>query len=163
MEDKVKKKGIVIPYNVVDNEHSLANVIPMECVICGMKASCFQDAVEQIVHRLYDGGYVKSYKDCVNAIMERERRMSTSLEEGVDFPHARTAAAIRLVSSIALCDFSDLNQRHIIVLTVAPLEVDCPYMQYIGYMASRLYALDNRERLLRISSSEELRAWLLER
>ncbi|MBQ7649937.1 MAG: PTS sugar transporter subunit IIA [Victivallales bacterium] len=161
MGDKSKTKGIVIPYNVDGSEHSLENVIPEECVVCGLKASGLPEAIGQLVRRLHDGGHVSSYEDCLEAIMERERMMSTTLEEGVDFPHARTSAARHLVSSIALCDFSGCDHRHIIVLTVAPPDVECPYMQYVGYMASRLYALENRERLLRISSREELREWIL--
>ena len=163
MEESFKTKGVVIPYNVDASEHSLENVIPKECVVCDLKAVSMQDAVEQLVQRLYDGGHVSSFVDCVDAIMARERLMPTALEDGIDFPHARTSAARHLVSSIALCEFNGLKQRHILVLTIAPDKGDCPYMQYIGYMASRLYVLKDREPLLCISTDAELRRWFLER
>ena len=159
----MKTKGVVIPYNVDAVEHSLEIVIPEECVVCDLKAASLREAVGQLVHRLHDSGHVSSFDDCMEAVMARERMMPTTLEDGIDFPHARTSAAKHLVSSIALCEFNGVAQRHIIVLTFAPEKEDCPYMQYIRYMASRLYALKDREQLLRISTNVALRAWFLDR
>jgi len=162
MGKRIEGKIRVIPYNGVDREYTLDNVIPSKCVVCGMRAVDLQDAVSQLVRIMRDEGCVSSHKECVDAIMRREQAMPTMLEYGIHFPHARTSAAMRLASAVALCNFTGVNGRHFIVLTVAPEDAECPYMQYIGYMASRLYALDDKEQMLGFASDEELRNWLLE-
>ena len=163
MEGPIDKSGRVIPYDGVVDEHSLESVIPEGCVICGLVAEGLDGAIEQLLHRLFDSGYLRSFDECLVAVMERERKMSTKLGEGIYFPHARCGAVKQLVSSAALCKFSGDAELQVVVLTVAPEDGECPYMQYIGHIASRLYALKDKEQLRRFHSNVEFRKWLVER
>lgn len=77
----------------------------------------------------------------LQAILEREKLMSTGLERGVAVPHAKTSAVSGLVLSLAISregiDFesADGNPSHLFFLLLAPVAAAAPNIQALAQIA----------------------------
>lgn len=162
MDDRNDLCSCVIPYVGVSQGHVVSQVIPENCVVTDMQAEGLEGAIRQFVELLCSYGHVDSSETCEDDIIAREKLMSTELAENVHLPHARTGAARRMVSAIGVCRFAGDDDRHLVVLTVAPKEKECPYMQYLAHMASVLSLIRNRWNLLSEMSAAALRKLFLE-
>ena len=76
-----------------------------------------------------------------NDVMSREAAMSTTLEDGIACPHARTIAVKRLLFAVGVkpdgVDFNAANGElsRFIVLVLSPEEAIGPYMEFIARLA----------------------------
>lgn len=96
----------------------------------------------------------------VRAIQDRERRVSTGLDDGVAFPHARLSQLSRTVAVFARSetgvDFDSLDGKptHFFLLLVAPADAPGAYLKTLA-RASRLFSdAEFRGRLLRANEDQ---------
>ncbi len=151
----------VIPF-FSDSEYTLGQILPEECVLTDLQSQDYEDALAEMVLHLHRLGYVRDWKACVEDIRCRERMASTILENGLAFPHAHSAQAMRLISAIGLCHRGESQSRDVvIVLTLCPKEVIFPYIQYVGHVASVLMSLPKLQPLHDVKDVKALRGVLL--
>lgn len=155
----------VVPYTGKD-EAALSSIIPENCVIVDLQATSYRGALEELIRHLFRCGYVTSFEECLNDIMQRENLETTVMDGGIAMPHARSNSVEKMVSVIALCPGSKIvdngNSEPItlIVLTVTPKNRNSPYMQYISHVASMLCNTEKKT-FLALTDPVKLRKFFL--
>ena len=95
-------------------------------------------------------------------LLDRERDMSTGLQEGVAFPHARTPAVEHLACAAGISpegvEFGSLDgaPARIFIATLIPESSPEPYLRLMADFSQYLSSEDNRRKLLECSRDHEL-------
>ena len=115
-----------------------------------------------------DGKIPKNDRDLtVRALLEREEKMSTGMQDGVAIPHGKTARAEGLTTALALktsgVDFDSLDGEpsRIFVMTVAPDGEGGTHIKFLAEVSKLLGRAEVREELLAADTPEAMRAVLL--
>jgi Kef-type K+ transport system membrane component KefB/mannitol/fructose-specific phosphotransferase system IIA component (Ntr-type) len=146
-------------------EVSLRGYLQLETLCPRLKADTREGVIRELLDRIAETGELTDPAAAFDAILERERSLSTGLEHGIAIPHARTAAVSRLVCAVGLkpegVDFTSIDGHptHIIVLTLSPLAASVPYLQFIS-MVSKVLNDQGRAALSACDSPEEMYAVL---
>jgi len=82
-------------------------------VVLGLKSTTSSPVIEEMVDTLVAAGQIKDRAVALQAILERERKMSTGMQNGIAIPHGKTSAVDTLVSLVGLkpegLDFESLD------------------------------------------------------
>ncbi len=111
-----------------------------------MSPSGKDDAIAFLVDRMAELGLVRDRAQALDDVLQRERVMSTGMQDGIAIPHARSNSVDRLVCAVGLCrdgiDFAALDGQpsRIVLLTLAPRGGAAPHMQFIASIANALNA-----------------------
>ncbi len=102
----------------------------------------------------------------LQALREREAKMSTGMQFGVAIPHAKTDCVEGLVTAVALSpdgvDFEALDGQpsHIFVATLSSPQDAGTHIRFLAEISRHLASRAVRERLLQARSAEEIVAAL---
>jgi len=100
-----------------------------------------QGVIEKLVDLAVTSGKLTDRDAVLQAILDREKLMSTGLEHGVAVPHAKTSAVSGLVLALAISregiDFqsADGNLSHLFFLLLAPVAAAAPNIQALAQIA----------------------------
>jgi len=95
-------------------------------------------------------------------LLERERIMSTGMQDGIALPHTKTDAVDRLVCGVGLhpegVDFHSLDQKpsRIFVMVLAPKDNPGAYLQFMASVSRVLSDKARRARILGAKSNRDL-------
>jgi Na+:H+ antiporter len=144
----------------------LADYVSAETLCADLSARTKEDAIDELLGLLHQHGRLADLEVTRQAVLERERQMSTGMEEGVAIPHGRTDAVTQLVCAVGVSreglEFgsADGKPTHIIVLALTPTAGTDPYLQFAAAIVNALDA-EGRRKVLRAQSPEQLREALL--
>ncbi|GAI91800.1 unnamed protein product, partial [marine sediment metagenome] len=102
------------------------------------------------------------YNDTLLMLLDRERDISTGMQDGIAFPHARTDIVHRLITVVGVqkegIDFNSFDGQpaHIFIATLIPAEKPEPYLKLMAVLSRFLSVEENRERMIACSSNREL-------
>jgi PTS system nitrogen regulatory IIA component len=124
------------------------------------------DTKEGIIAEMIDGmcaaGKLKDRDGALNAVLDRERSMSTGMQNGIALPHGKTKSVDRMVVGFGTkrkgMDFASLDglPARIFVMTISPLGQTQTYVRYLAEMSRRLSDASVRDRILNTSSPAEI-------
>lgn len=132
------------------------------CVCLHLKSDAKKGIIEEMVDLLATAGKIKDRDAALNAVLDRERKMSTGMQFGVAIPHGKTNSVEDLVAVFAMkkegVDFASLDGKPstIFVMTISPSSQTGPHMQYLTEISKMLNNPSNREQLLAAGSEEEV-------
>jgi PTS system nitrogen regulatory IIA component len=121
-----------------------------------------EDIIEEMIDMLVDSGAVKDRSATLEAVLERERKMSTGMQFGVAIPHGKTSTIDDLAVAFALkkegVDFGSLDGQpsNIFIMTVSSTNRTGPHIQYLSEISKLLNSPLIRQRLLNAASVEEI-------
>jgi len=139
-----------------------------------LKANAKRQAIEQLVDLVMEknGNNPKDRDAILEAIFQREESMPTGLDRGIAVPHGRTGVIHEIEGAVAIVDNSgnengtladyetiDHSAVQIIVLTLAPLEGQNPYLQLMSGITSKLHCNDGHAKLPLCKTVEEMRSF----
>jgi len=121
-------------------------------------------AIELGLDRLVQSGRVPAARRdaCHAAIVEREKSMSTGMENGIAIPHAAVDGLDELATGLAVfrqgVPFQSIDGKpaRIVVLILIPKERRLAYLRVLADAARLLAREDVRERLLAAKSSQDV-------
>lgn len=125
-----------------------------------------RDTLVTLAGALGETGAVPKPDDFLEAVLERERVMSTGIGDGVAIPHVRTAAVTRPAVAVGVSregiDFDTLDNRpvHVVVLFGMPPNSQGEYLKLLAKVMTQVKEPDFLERVLSCTSREELDAVL---
>ncbi|MDR2865409.1 MAG: PTS sugar transporter subunit IIA [Spirochaetaceae bacterium] len=121
---------------------------------------------ESIINELLDlliaAGKIQDKDAAYNAVMERERKMSTGMKHGIAIPHGKTGTIDDLVACIGLADnpidFDSLDGEacRIFIMTLSPLEKTGPHLQFLAEISLLFKSAEKRAEILKAASPEEV-------
>ena len=137
-------------------------ILSKDTMIMRLKSADKEGAIEELIDVLVTAGKVKDRKAALKAVMEREKKMSTGLQNGIAIPHGKTDAIDALVASIGISPpgipFESLDGQpaKIILLTVSPASRTGPHIQFLADISRVLHNDQTRQRVLEAKSEDEV-------
>uniref|UniRef100_UPI00356501EE PTS sugar transporter subunit IIA n=1 Tax=Pontiella sp. TaxID=2837462 RepID=UPI00356501EE len=98
----------------------------------------------------------------LEAVMEREGKMSTGMQNGVAIPHGKTDSIKRLVAAVGLnkagVDFNSMDGEPatIFIMTLSPTKRAGPHIQFLAEVSRLISQPAEREKLLEAKTHGEI-------
>ncbi len=140
--------------------------LPIECVHLSMEARTKEEVITELVNSLAIAGRITDTQEVLDAVLEREKTMSTGMQHGVAIPHGRSDAVVQLSVALGLLpkgvDFDSLDGKptQVVFLEVSPKENPGPHLQVLAGITAIAGNDEARERMLHIRSRRELLAFM---
>ncbi len=137
------------------------------CVITSLQSKTKPEIIKELVDLLADKGLVKDKETALTDVMERESIVSTCFQDGIAFPHGRTAGVANMVAAIGLLpeggnfDAQDGKPTKLFVLMLCPKDDPEPLLQIMARLGVILSAPGMVDNLLTADSPEAVRDLLI--
>ena len=141
---------------------NLKKVLTPESVWVDLKADTKQGIIEEMVDRIVAASHIGDRAAVLAAILEREEKMSTGMQNGVAIPHGKTDAVDSLTVGIGIhkegvaFDSMDGSPSQIFIMTVSPTKRAGPHIQFLAEISRLISPPEERERLLAAQSNSEI-------
>ena len=141
---------------------ALYELLDASSIVTELEAETKDAAIEELVDALDRAGRVSDASAVLDAVFERERAMSTGLEEGIAVPHAKTAAVSTLTAALGIkregLDFesADGKPTRIVFLLIAELNNPGPHVRALAKLARLLSDPQVRSALINAKTAEEM-------
>ena len=118
--------------------------------------------IEEMVDILDAAGRIENRDMVLNAVMERERVMSTGMGDGVAIPHAKTDGVTELVAAFGVTkqdiDFQSIDEKpvRIIFLLAGPTGLTGPHLKALSRISRLMHRKEFRDKLAGVRSTEEV-------
>lgn len=118
--------------------------------------------IEEMVDILHNAGCVDDPDLVLNAVLDRERVMSTGMGDGIAIPHAKTDGVKELVAAFGITrqniDFQSIDGKpvRIIFLLVGPTDQTGPHLKALSRISRLMHRREFRDQLASARSSEEV-------
>jgi len=142
----------------------LLQVLVPEAVDVALKGENKKGIIREMVNLLVRSGQLEesNRKMALKDIFDREGVMSTGMQEGIAYPHAKTAAVDRLICAVGLkkdgLDFDSLDKKpsKIFIMTLSPKDAAQSQLQFMAEMSKFLGKKEERSRIFSFKTSEGL-------
>ena len=127
-----------------------------------LKANSKEGIIGEMIDRLVAAGRIKEREQVLRAVLEREDKMSTGMQNGVAIPHGKTDAVKSLVAAVGLqkegvnFDSMDGSPCTIFIMTVSPTKRTGPHMQFLAEVSRLISQPAEREKLLACRTHAEI-------
>lgn len=141
---------------------NLKKILGEDVIRIGLKGETKQEIIEELLDILVTAGRVSDRREALKALMDRENKMSTALQNGLALPHAKTDVVDRLVGSMGIkpegVDFQSIDGQptRIFILTMSPLNRAGPHIQFLAEIGRLVGDPAMRERMLHAASAGEI-------
>ena len=120
------------------------------------------DVLRELVQILKDAEKIDDFDNVLNAVQEREDKMSTGLQDGIAVPHGKSAIVSSLQLAIGIApegiDFNALDEQpsKLFFLLVAPPDQAGPHVEALAEIAKLAQSKAFCRALVRADSAEEV-------
>lgn len=133
-----------------------------ETISLDLKGSTKDEILAEMVDLLMASGHIRDREAVLKAVSEREKRMSTGMQNGIAIPHGKTDSVDCLIAGLGIkrggVDFGALDGQpsNIFVMTVSPDSRTGPHIQFLAEISRPLNDASVRTQLLAAASREEV-------
>lgn len=119
-------------------------VIAKEAVLMELQSTTKEAAIGELIAALGAAGLIKDPAMALKAVLEREKKMSTGLQNGIAIPHGKSDAVESLVAAVGIkqagLEFESLDGQpaRIIVLTLTPASRAVLHIQFLAGISKSL-------------------------
>ncbi|MDF7801841.1 PTS sugar transporter subunit IIA [Pontiellaceae bacterium B1224] len=141
---------------------NLKKVLSADTVWVDLKADTKQGIIEEMIDRLVAAGKIKNRSAVLEAVLDREAKMSTGMQNGVAIPHGKTDEIKTLVAAVGLnkagVDFDAMDGEPctIFIMTLSPLKRTGPHIQFLAEVSRLISQASDRDRLLACTTHQEI-------
>ena len=100
---------------------NLRKVLSVDTIALDLKSDTKDGIIEEMIDLLMAAGKIRDLKDkkeALRVVLERERKMSTGMQNGIAIPHGKTDRVDNLVAAVALkksgVDFGSLDGQTLV-------------------------------------------------
>lgn len=122
-------------------------------VFLNLEADTKDGIIEEMIGKLFANGLIKDREGALQAVQEREMKMSTGMNNGVAIPHGKTDCVSSLVAAVGLkkrgIDFASTDGKPstIFIMTISPASRSGPHIQFLAEVSKILRDASSREKL----------------
>jgi PTS system nitrogen regulatory IIA component len=133
---------------------ALKSSLDPACIRLELTATTRDAAITELIGLIHAQHRLRNVEEAVRVVMEREQKMSTSLENGIAVPHGKVASVDRLLVAVGLkqegIDFksSDGQPSRIIILILSSAAQSGPHVRCLAEIGRLLQSEENRARIL---------------
>jgi mannitol/fructose-specific phosphotransferase system IIA component (Ntr-type) len=146
----------------------LQNILRPELVCLRLRATNKDDAIRELLALAAAGGALPNPAEAERVVLDRERAMSTGMDNGIAIPHAKCSTVERPVVAIGLApnglEFEALDGQpsRVVILVVSPARNTGVHLRLMAEISRALRRPEVRERVLAAESGTALTAALIE-
>jgi fructose-specific phosphotransferase system IIA component len=154
---KPHKEHSVNKFNI-----SIENILDEKDIIINLKANNKTEILEEMIDMLYSNGRIKDKHAVLEDVMEREKTMSTGMQQGIAIPHCKSKEIDEIIMAVGLkkegvnFDSIDGKPTKIFILLLTPEGISGPHIRVLMLVSSILSKESERERLLSLTTPKEI-------
>jgi PTS system nitrogen regulatory IIA component len=141
---------------------NLKTVLTQDTISLHLKGTTKEEIINELLDILVREHKVQDRKAALDAIMDREQKMSTGMKHGIAIPHGKSNTLENLVACIGISDnpvdFDALDHEpcRIFIMTLSPVEKTGPHLQFLAEVSLLFKSSEKRNELLNAKSAEEV-------
>ena len=141
--------------------------LTVETISLDLRGNDKDEVLAEMVDLLAASGHIRDKDAVLKAVTDREKRMSTGMQNGIAIPHGKTDSVDCLVAALGIkregIDFGALDGQPstIFVMTVSPDSRTGPHIQFLAEVSRPLNDASVRAKILSASTREEVLKLLL--
>ena len=141
---------------------NLLDILSPESTIVDLKGESKEDIIAELVNSLVVGDSITDRDQVLQAVLDREKIMSTGIGDGIAIPHGKSAAVTKLVAAMGTqrrgVDFDALDGEPAFVffLLVSPANVSGPHIKALARISRLLKNDAFKKKLIEANSAEEI-------
>jgi PTS system nitrogen regulatory IIA component len=141
---------------------NLKTVLSSDTIDLNLKGSNKKEIINELLDILVRAGKIQDRETALNAVMEREEKMSTGMKHGIAIPHGKCTATEDLVACIGISekpvDFDSLDHLpcRIFIMTLSPVEKTGPHLQFLAEISLLFKSSEKRDEILKAKTSDEV-------
>ncbi|MCY4606250.1 MAG: PTS sugar transporter subunit IIA [Gemmatimonadetes bacterium] len=141
---------------------NLLDILSPESTIVDLKGESKEDIIAELVNSLPVGDEITDRDQVLQAVLDREKIMSTGIGDGIAIPHGKSAAVTELVAAMGTqrrgVDFDALDGEPAFVffLLVSPANVSGPHIKALARISRLLKNDEFKKKLIEADSAKEI-------
>ncbi|QQO10523.1 PTS sugar transporter subunit IIA [Breznakiella homolactica] len=141
---------------------NLKTVLTKETISLHLKGTTKEEIINELLDILVKADKIKDRKAALDAIMDREQKMSTGMKHGIAIPHGKSNTVQDLVACIGVSDnpvdFDSLDHEpcRIFIMTLSPVEKTGPHLQFLAEVSLLFKSAEKREEILSAKNEEDV-------
>ena len=141
---------------------NLKKILTKDTILPELKADTKRSVIEEMIGFMASSGKFTGKTAAVQAVLAREEKMSTGMQNGIAIPHGKTDAVDQLVAAVGIhragVDFASMDEKpaHIFILTLSPENRAGPHIQFLAEISRVLSRPELREKLLSAATADEI-------
>ena len=141
---------------------TLLDILSADSTLVDLKGETKQDIIAELVDTLAVGDAISDRAKVLQAVLEREKIMSTGIGDGIAIPHGKSDAVEKLVAALGTqrrgVDFEALDGEpaYVFFLLVSPANVSGPHIKALARISRLLKNDDFKKKLIAAETSAEI-------
>ena len=141
---------------------TLLDILSPASVIVDLKGDTKEEIIAEMVDLLSASEAISDRDKVLQAVLEREKIMSTGIGDGIAIPHGKSDSVVKLVAALGTqrrgVDFEALDGEpaYVFFLLVSPANVSGPHIKALARISRLLKNDDFKKKLITASSPEEI-------
>ena len=141
---------------------NLKSVLTAETINLHLKGSTKDEIINEMLDILVTAKKIPDREAALNAIMDREQKMSTGMKHGIAIPHGKSSTISDLIACIGISDkpvdFDSLDHEpcRIFIMTLSPIEKTGPHLQFLAEISLLFKSAEKRQEILNAESAESI-------
>jgi len=139
---------------------NLKSVLTENTISLHLKGSNKEEIINEMLDILVAAGKITDRKAAFDAIMDREKRMSTGMKHGIAIPHGKCSSLRNLVACFGISDnpidFDALDREpcRIFIMTISPIDKTGPHLQFLAEISLLFKSAQKRQEILNAESPQ---------
>lgn len=141
---------------------TLLDILSAESTIVGLKSETKDGIIEELVDSLEVGDVITDRDKVLQAVLEREKIMSTGIGDGIAIPHGKSDAVVKLAAVLGThkrgvtFEALDGEPAYVFFLLVSPANVSGPHIKALARISRLLKNEAFKRKLIEAASAEEV-------
>ncbi len=149
-------------YSVKKFNIRIADILDEKDIILNLKANTKMEVIEEMIDLLYKNGRIKNKSGVMQDLLEREKAMSTGIQQGIAIPHCKSKEIDEIIMSVGIkrdginFDSIDGKPSRIFVLILTPEGIFGPHIRVLMMVSSILGKETERKKLLSYDNTKSV-------
>ena len=141
---------------------NIRKILTKEGITLDLKGETKDQVIEELLEVICAANKVENRKAAQKAILEREQKMSTGMQNGIAIPHGKSDCVESLAVAVGVhrtgVDFESLDSQpaHFFIMTLSPANRTGPHIQFLAEISRQLNDPTVRDRMLAATTKEEV-------
>ena len=141
---------------------TLLDILSADSTLVDLKGETKEDIIAELVDTLAVGDAISDRDKVLQAVLEREKIMSTGIGDGIAIPHGKSDAVEKLVAALGTqrrgVDFEALDGEpaYVFFLLVSPANGSGPHIKALARISRLLKNDDFKKKLIAAETAAEI-------
>ena len=141
---------------------TLLDILSADSTLVDLRGETKEDIIAELVDTLAVGDAISDRDKVLQAVLEREKIMSTGIGDGIAIPHGKSDAVEKLVAALGTqrrgVDFEALDGEpaYVFFLLVSPANVSGPHIKALARISRLLKNDEFKKKLIAAETAAEI-------